>query len=743
MKYTYKVATALMAVALTTLVAAFTVNAAAPALTGQIVLRPVTPGDVTVYHLPSTTETSGGLNTVGVGTAVYLEAEVNIAIPASDIVSVAWAATNLTTGLPVTLAPSPLGTNVPVYSPSQRLLYQEAGPSGRAVLRPDKEGQYIVVASIVTGSSGTTNVTKTITAATYRGINTCALCHSGGIIAEDKFHPWSTTAHSMIFSNGINGYLGHYTESCVKCHTVGYDTFATATNGGFDDMVKLYGWVNGATNFPAVLTNSNWANLPAKVRNVANIQCENCHGPGSQHADSLGDTSLITKTLSSGDCNQCHDAPTHHVKGTEWYNSMHAVATTDPAGNAGCIGCHTGAGFIGRISGTPASTGYSAIGCQTCHEPHGETMPTNGPNLLRTLASVTLKDGTVVTTAGKGALCMNCHMSRQNATNYVETASASSHYGPHHGTQGDMLMGVNAVTYGKTIPSSAHRDVVADTCVTCHMQTVDPTNSVFLKAGGHTFKPAWEGDATHAAVDLTAACVQCHGQIASFDFPRQDYDGNGVVEGVQTEVQHLLDKLGYMLPPVGVPKSTIAIDSSWTKQQLKAGYNYLFVQSDGSLGIHNLAYTVGILKASIADLSGDANNDGIADWWQIKYFGSITNPDAAPNASPAGDGVPNWLKYSLGLDPTIKGMVVPDGVVWASGKEVGNPDGTNTVHIYTAAEVAFDSQVDTNYYIQEVSALSGGWQTIAGPIAGTGAQISYVTPTRKGVQQYFRVYHTP
>ena len=33
-----------------------------------------------MYNLPSTTEISGGLTTVGIGTPVYLEAEVNSAI---------------------------------------------------------------------------------------------------------------------------------------------------------------------------------------------------------------------------------------------------------------------------------------------------------------------------------------------------------------------------------------------------------------------------------------------------------------------------------------------------------------------------------------------------------------------------------------------------------------------------------------------------------------------------------------
>ena len=94
MKQTKKAITCLMAVALMTIVAAMTASAAATTLNGQLVLRPLTPGDVTIYKLPSTIENSGGLTTVGIGTPVYLEAEVNIAIPASNIVSVTWALTN-------------------------------------------------------------------------------------------------------------------------------------------------------------------------------------------------------------------------------------------------------------------------------------------------------------------------------------------------------------------------------------------------------------------------------------------------------------------------------------------------------------------------------------------------------------------------------------------------------------------------------------------------------------------------
>jgi hypothetical protein len=275
-----------------------------------------------------------------------------------------------------------------------------------------------------------------------------------------------------------------------------------------------------------------------------------------------------------------------------------------------------------------------------------------------------------------------------------------------------MLMGKNAITYGKEIPSSAHASAVKDTCVACHLQTVPASASYFGHVGGHTFRNFWDGGTPNDKSDdvaLVGLCSGCHGDIDTFDFKRADYDGDGIVEGVQTEVKNLLARLARLLPPLGQP--TVAVTAAFTKQQLRAAYNYQFVYYDGSYGAHNLSYAVGLLKASIGDLTGDSNSDGLPDAWQIQYFGSVTHPNAAPTATPAGDGVPNWLKYALGLNPLVAGITLPDGVVWANATGANNP--TNTVRIYTAAEVVFDTEVGKSYQIQSVSSLVGGWQTSA------------------------------
>ena len=769
----------LMAIGSTT-----TALAAAPALQGQISLRPLTPSEIADYGLPAGTETSAGLTSVGKGQPIYLDALVNSAIAPSNIVSVSWFLTNKPIGSAAGFTNSPLGSNVPPYKMADR--YDQSGKpvsqvAGRALLRPDLTGQYTVLLTIVTaGGSGTTNIAQNISVGTYMGIQVCAFCHSGSVLAENKYTPWSQTEHATMFSRGIDGLVStHYSKNCLQCHTVGYDTNTNAVNGGFDDIATQLGWT-----FPAVLTNGNWASMQTNystLANLANIQCENCHGPGSEHAYSFGNTNLFNWprlgiSLGAGDCAQCHDSKPNEIKGAEWNNSLHARATRTPsgAGHEACVRCHTAAGFTAwaeaggmtnqnahptTLNYTP-STAYEALTCQTCHDPHDAS----NPHQLRLPSNVTLSDGTVVTNAGSGGFCMECHNSRGGSyTNMLakyplgqNTWVGGSAFGTHDSPQADILEGVNAETYGKVIPSAAHANSISNTCAGCHMQTVATTDSAYLQAGGHTFHMTYT-NSVGATLDKVDVCVQCHGPIASFDMVKADYNGDGVIEGVQTEVQHLLDKLSTLLPPrsgyqanpanyvadglVKTSDSQMAIYTNVPTKFLKAYYNWDVVFRDGSLGIHNAPFVVGLLKASIGDLTGDANTDGLPDSWQTNYFGSATNPNAAPNACPAGDGIPNWLKYALGLNPLIPGIVVPDGVVWANGSTIGGA--TNTIHIYTAAEVAFDTDLGKMYQIQAVSSLGGGWQNVGAPIAGTGTTISYVTPTRSKAQQFYRVVHTP
>jgi hypothetical protein len=735
-------------------------QAAAPALNSSLALRPLTPQDRKDYALPTTLQIASGINTIAIGAPAYLEALINATIAPSNVVGVTWTLTSKPLGSSAALAESPLGTNVPTYRVVDRASLKVVG---RTMLVPDADGQYTVNALIETVGSGTTNLAQTINGARYLGLNTCALCHSGGVIASNIVATWSQTPHAMAFKRAVDGIsTDHFGNNCISCHVVGFDANTNAVNGGFDDIAKQTGWT-----MPAHGTNGNWAAMPAKLQNVANIQCENCHGPGSAHAFSLGETSMISRSFAEGDCAQCHDSLNHHYKSAEWTNSRHAMATKSPSGpsRANCIRCHTAAGFAQYTMGKPyTDTSYESITCAACHDPHDAS----NPYQLRMGSTGVLGDGTLVPTAGSGGTCMQCHHSRNGAAatnieNYQQgkpTWAGGSSFGVHDSSQADMLLGMNAITYGLDIPSSAHRYSVTNTCVGCHMQEVPSTSPAFTKAGGHTFKPSYETvvNGVTNKVDLVEACVRCHGEIEDFDMKRDDYDGDGVIEGVQTEVKDLLAKLTTLLPNStyqsngvyvadGLAKTSVSTKTNWPTKFLNAAYNWQFVIRDASYGIHNTPFAVGLLRASIADLTGDYNQDSLPDAWQIQYFGSASAPGAAPNATPAGDGVPNWLKYALGLNPTVAGIKVPDGVVWTNGKDLVNPPiaagDTNTVRIYTAAEVAFNTEVGKTYQIQSITSFGGTWENIGGAITGTGAPISYVTPTRGGTKMFYRVVSTP
>jgi hypothetical protein len=53
---------------------------------------------------------------------------------------------------------------------------------------------------------------------------------------------------------------------------------------------------------------------------------------------------------------------------------------------------------------------------------------------------------------------------------------------------------------------------------------------------------------------------------------------------------------------------------------------------------------------TITRSGGDYDGDGLPDWWEIFYFGGMTN--AVPAGNPDGDLMENWQEYIAGTDPT-------------------------------------------------------------------------------------------
>lgn len=712
----------------------------------KIVSRPLTPDNIADYGLAATTQTAGGFYNVGIGQPMYLEVQVPTA---SVVTDVQWTLTTRPASSTAALATSPLGPEVPIYNPGDREVNKVVS---RRVLVPDKLGQYQVDVAITT-STGVVQVAKVVTGAEFAAVGQpglqfndppqCALCHA------DKHLTWSGTGHATAMQHQIDGHgSAGFQQLCLKCHNLGYDTTAGAVNGGFDDVALETGWT-----FPPVLTNGNWAAMPAALREVSNVQCENCHGAGSQHSRSGGNPAFITLSTSSGDCGQCHEAPPYHSKNIQWNESRHAVATRYPTGEAraACVRCHSGVGHIDFLDGLPQNqqrTEYEAIVCATCHDPH------DGTNLsqLRTVPGVTLQNGFVVTGGGNGRICMNCHTARRNGATYPDTTPGSANFGPHYGPQTDMLAGKNAFEYGRLIPSSAHMAAVQNSCTTCHMQTLASNDPAKNHAGEHTFKAKWDAGTPGTTADdvpLLGSCKECHGgNIATFDLVRQDYDMNGVIEGVQTEVKGLLDRLGRLLPPYDNPD--VVVTSAYTVQQRRAAYNYKFVKDDGSYGVHNAAYAVNLLKASIADLTGDfgivddVDNDGLTDTWETQYFGGTKPQNGSGDAD--NDGLDNAFELKLGTNPGLADTDNDGFSDFAEMHGATNPVDANSnptvgiSTIYTAAEMLYFTQPNKTYQLQKITDLgTGTWQNVGAPVQGNGGMLQHFISTRDTERGFYRV----
>ncbi len=487
-------------------------------------------------------------------------------------------------------------------------------------LRPDVEGPYVIHDN-VTG----TNIT--LTAASWTGYQFCAVCHGQGnnVGQTDIVTPWSETLHSMIFSNGIDGGSGTAGQSCMQCHTVGYNQSPLATNNNFYAVQQQLGW-----KFPSVLKVGNFAAMPSHLQGLANIQCENCHGPGSRHPGAPS-ISLDVKV-----CANCHQNGTHHVKPEQWEVSPHAGGyegiSSQEGTRSACAGCHSPQGYVDRTRGLTPSVSTGPLTCQVCHDPHNVAQFPEVAHQVRVYDSVTIGDVTktngvvnpdgslslvtstmTLTNKGTAALCMSCHNARslpyQNAgtvgspiPNYMKSL-------PHESTATEVLNGIGAADQGNAEGNSFHTYLAE--CTTCHMYS-NGSNTV----GDHTFSMTdrLTGD------DNVAACNQCHTEpVTGFDFVAvnaQDYDGNGVIEGVQTEVQGLLTILSNKFADVGVTvyDSYPFIDSTsyTTVTNLypseaapirRALWNRVLIVREGSFGVHNTQFTVRLLQSSYTDLS--------------------------------------------------------------------------------------------------------------------------------------------
>jgi hypothetical protein len=107
-------------------------------------------------------------------------------------------------------------------------------------------------------------------ASAYVGQAVCASCHA----EEDAF--WHGTGHARAYKTLSDQYK-EFNLDCVGCHVTGYNRPGGST--------------------------------VTHMQTLQNVQCEACHGAGSRHAESSGDTNLITLSPDPNVCRGCHQTP--------------------------------------------------------------------------------------------------------------------------------------------------------------------------------------------------------------------------------------------------------------------------------------------------------------------------------------------------------------------------------------------------------------------------------------------------
>ncbi len=508
---------------------------------------------------------------------------------------------------------------------------------------PDVVGAYMVGVSLKNDAGTSNQEFAFFNAGTYIGVTAgnCKQCHA------EKVAEWGKTPHASIVTQEIDNLPdpatpSHYSETCLPCHTTGYSQ-PPANNGGFTDAQAKAGWkfptqaqITAAGNKTGP---SNWDAMPDAVKNMANIQCENCHGPASEHVKN--GANVMAVSFDNGACDACHGAGGHHVKGIELDASKHseetAQAWTHPVGpeEQACVRCHSGAGYASFIKNptNPAAWNNSeqTVGCPTCHDPHDE----KNAFQLRVVGKPVevpfeAKD------VGLSATCEECHNNRTNAANAVKGSY------PHYSSASEMLSDTGGVTYGQTVANSPHGMMVGAAampdpsdktgqaklfggnvpgpCVACHMTSgvSDTKDPAYMQIGGHTFNMV----TPDGKVDYGVACKSCHGDVKDFNLKaKADYDGNGKVEGVQDEVKGLLNVLwkgleakGFKKMDTGYPYATVPATAD--DKMKNAWYNFRYVYGvmwgtetgNGGEGkaaaIHNFKRSVTLLQLSIKDLTG-------------------------------------------------------------------------------------------------------------------------------------------
>ena len=302
------------------------------------------------------------------------------------------------------------------------------------------------------------------------------------------------------------------------------------------------------------------------------------------------------------------------------------------------------------------------INCETCHKHSAFDFSDDTVSfVLRTTSPIALNYNNNATTTDFGKinnLCVTCHQIRGvTAVNYTDATGkvktfnqlpffpldntidplstvkyqVGQSFSVHDGNQSNLFAGINGYEYpGKTYTKTWKHS--SNNCTDCHMNEYNPDT----QTGGHSLKVNEEaclnchGGSDKITIVQTAISAKLnelagiliarklyiealsHGSLAKVPEPSHDFYGVLFpTTASATTYATALVSANTVDPSTGnivyANTITVATDADYAKRigrewkygELGAAYNYEYVNSEGSLGVHNPTYALQLLQNSI------------------------------------------------------------------------------------------------------------------------------------------------